>query len=178
MHRLPSLCDGGNPSVRSGGLKVVKPGDGWDMQAAAVACDALCITADLLDKFAACASGDACKFRLFPPKSARQNTRISRGNYPPRLTALRLCRLRSRSKRLQHHIAHRPPVPRRMVGARGAGALSRLFSHSFQRSCGLSFVQPELPRCLLETFAEVGAGVDSSQGESAAPASEDAATAG
>jgi hypothetical protein len=82
VHRLPSLCDGGNPSVRSGGLKVVKPGDGWDMQAAAVACDALCITADLLDKFAACASGDACKVCLFPSKSARQNTRISKSNYP------------------------------------------------------------------------------------------------
>ena len=62
VNRLPSLCiggggAGGSSGSRAGGCKIIVPGDAWDMQAAAVACDSLCITLDIVDKLAACASG-------------------------------------------------------------------------------------------------------------------------
>jgi hypothetical protein len=53
VQRLPSQSSG----AQSGGLRQAIAGDIWDLQAAVVACDSLCITPAILGNFAACASG-------------------------------------------------------------------------------------------------------------------------
>jgi hypothetical protein len=132
VHRLPSLCSGGgggagSSSMRSGGLKAVAPGDSWDMLAASVACDSLCITSDLLDKIAACRDR-APHLSVLPPHAHMTPPP------PPPITPFPAASILFRRWRLRRHFPRRAAVPQSMGPASCAGGVS---CFGLQRDCGL-----------------------------------------